>query len=340
MHKVKKLIDIDYQYNGNLFYSKNWIRVLIDEYNFDIKTVVHQEQPDDPILVFAELEDIFGKRIISLPFSDYTEPIIASESELYNVLNFLKEFYCNHTIIVKYHGTMDESQICGFENIRQAVCHRIDLDKNIELIWQSTNRAFKKGVKKAQSHDLFVNRYNVSDGINIFHQMLTDLRRKKLNILPQPKSFYMRMFYHFIRKEQGNLWVTYLKDKPIAAAILLHSGDAMFDKMGVSDSNYLEFRPNNILLWEIMKYGQSNNFRYLDMGLTPTANEGLMRFKKSLGASKTDINYYRYVPDDYDFQKEDYIKQMLSGVTSLLVKPEIPENIVHEAGELLYRYFA
>jgi len=340
VYKVIKQHDTNYHFNENLFYSENWLQVLTDEYDFDFKIVVSNDHLDDPKLVFAELNDIFGKRIISIPFSDYTEPMVNSESELYQVLTFLQKYYCDHTITIKYHGIIDESKIPNFVNIRKAVCHRVYLDKTIDMIWKETNRAFKKGVKKAKKNELYVKRYSFSDGIDIFHEMLTNLRRKKLNILPQPKSFYMRMFHHFISKEQGNLWITFLNNKPIAAAILLHSGEGMFDKMGVSDAKYLEYRPNNLLLWEIMKYGHSNSFKYLDMGLTPLANEGLMRFKKSLGARESEINYYRYVPDDYDIQKEANIKQMLSGVTSLFVKPEIPEKIVHEAGVLLYKYFA
>ena len=70
----------------------------------------------------------------------------------------------------------------------------------------------------------------------------------------------MLLWKHFIKQGQGNLWVAYYQDTPIATAFLLHDGDAMFDKMGVSDQEHLNVRPNNLLLWEIMKYGIENIF--------------------------------------------------------------------------------
>jgi len=340
MFKLINIKNFNYQFKGNLFYSKKWIEVLKGEYDFDFYVVVSSSQTEKPIFVFVQLADIFGKRILSLPFSDYTEPLVQTENELCEILNFLKESYKNHAITIKYHGIIDESKINDYKNIRQALCHRVFLDNNSDMIWQKTSRAFKKGVKKAKKHKLYVKKYNCSDGIAIFHQMLTDLRRNKLHILPQPKSYYMRMYDNFICQEKGNLWMTFMDNKPIAAAILLHSGEAMFDKMGVSDSKYLEYRPNNILLWEIMKYGQSNGFKYLDMGLTPSGNEGLMRFKDSLGGKKTPINYYRYLPLNYNYQQEEDMKNVLTKVTKLFVKSVVPDEIVQEAGSLLYQYFA
>ncbi len=339
MLKITDFNDFDYQAQGNLFYSRNWLDILLEEYEFDFKIVTDDIQPDNPLLIFAKINDIFGKRIISLPFCDYTEPLVESESELFSVLAFLEEKYPAYSATLKYHGAINDTKLKGYKNIRQAVCHRIPLTDNIDDIWNRTSRAFRKGTNKAERNGLRVQSYNLEEGIDIFHRMLTELRRNKFHILPQPKSFYLLFFKYFISNGHGNIWLTFSDDKPIAAALILHSGSGMFDKMGVSDQRHLDFRPNNLLLWEIIKHGQSQGFEYLDMGLSPAANTGLIRFKDSLGGIKTSINYYRRDPENYDIQQEEQIKKLLSSMTTLFVNSDVPDKVVQQAGKLLYRYF-
>ncbi|MBD1940408.1 GNAT family N-acetyltransferase [Microcoleus sp. FACHB-68] len=325
---------------NNLFYSREWISLITEEYGFNFKAVVKEDtHPEDSLLIFAEVDDIFGKRLVSLPFSDYTEPFALDDLEIVSILSFLKEKYYDWTITFKFHGQLEELEKINYTNIRQAVCHRVNLRGSVDELWNRTSHAFKKGVKKAQRNQVRVEIINTDKGIEMFHRLLTNLRRKKFHILPQPKSFYLSFIKNFINKGQGNVWVAFMDDKPIASALILNNGSALFDKMGVSDEEYLEFRPNNLLLWEIMKSGNQQAFEYLDMGLSQINYTGLIRFKDSMGGVQTPINYYRYTPECYDIEREGKIKNLLSGVTGLLVRPEIPDEVVQEAGNLLYKYF-
>jgi len=58
------------------------------------------------------------------------------------------------------------------------------------------------------------------------------------------------------------------------------------------DYNYQKYRPINYLLYEIIKWGQENGFKYLDLGVNQEesknnpmeVNQGLISFKSSMGA--------------------------------------------------------
>ncbi|MBW4682219.1 MAG: GNAT family N-acetyltransferase [Microcoleus vaginatus WJT46-NPBG5] len=326
---------------NNLFYSREWISLIKEEYGFNFKVIVKEDpHPEDSALIFAEVDDIFGKRIVSLPFSDYTEPLALEELQIVSILNFLKDKYHDWTITFKFHGQLEELEKIDYKNIRQAVCHRVNLIGSVDELWSRTSNAFKGAVKQAQKNELLRTEIiNTENGIEIFHQLLTNLRRKKFNVLPQPKSFCLRFLKHFIHKGQGNIWFAFMNDKPIASALILQKDSALFYKMAVSDEEYLKFRPNNFLLWEIIKSGNKQGFEYLDLGLSQINYTGLIRFKDSMGGVQTPINYYRYTPKGYDIEREGKIKNLLSGVTGLLIKPEIPDEVVQEAGNLLYKYF-
>jgi len=323
---------------ANLFTSRSWIDLLRQEYAFNFKALVEGDNRT-PILIFSEINDIFGDRIISIPFCDYTEPAVSRAEELPAIFEYLRGTYKDHTITIRLHGQINDAEKIGYKNIRTAVCHRIPLSGSMDEIWKKTNRAFRKGVNKAKAGNLYVERVNSEAGIDLFYRMLSRLRKNKFHILPQPKSFYRRMLDLFITKGQGNIWVAFLEGKPLAAAIVLHSSNALFDKMGVSDEDYLHLRPNNLLLFEIMAYGNSIGFDYLDMGLTQTDYTGLMRYKDSLGGVKTPINFYKYTPSGHDVRREKEIKDLLSRLTKIFVSIDMQEDVVQQVSGLLYKYF-
>jgi len=320
---------------NNLFYCDSWITVLRDCYAYPFKMVCDP----DLLLIFAEVHDVYGRRLISMPFSDYTEPPAADNAKLLDVLDFLKREYPQSTILLRLRQQRDDLTPIGFQCIRQALCHRIDLAAGPDAVWQKTDRHFKKGVRKAREDGVRVQTENSEEGVTIFYDMLTRLRRHKFKIIPQSKDFYATLFTQFVQQGLGNIWLAYHHDKPVASAFVLHCANAMFDKMGVSDQDHLDVRPNNLLLWEIISYGVEHRFEYLDMGLSQTDYEGLIRFKDSLGGQRSPINFYRYLPPDHDAVRDAELKKMFTEVTHFLVESDLPDAALQHASQFLYRYF-
>ncbi len=320
----------------NLFYNYKWLHVLSDCYGFNFKAVM--DSCDTPFMLFSIVEDIFGKRIISLPFSDYTELCSVPVDDIRQGLKSIQNAYPELPITVKLLGDYDFSQD-GFVKIRNAVCHRIPLVGDVDSIWQRSSHAFRKGVSKALRSGLTFEICNTDEGLDIFYKLLVELRREKYRILPQSKGFYSLVARHFCSSGEGYICVVRMSGKPIASAMVLRSGSMLFDKMGVSDLAFQEYRPNNLLLWEVMKLGQSIGATALDMGLTQVDNDGLIKFKDSLGGFRLPIAYHRFVPAGFDETREQAIKKLLKQVTDYIISSDLDNAGVAEAGTMLYKYF-
>nr|WP_279343286.1 GNAT family N-acetyltransferase [Fundidesulfovibrio terrae] len=223
--------------------------------------------------------------------------------------------------------------------MRRGDCHRIPLNATDEELWTRTSRAFRKGVNKALRSGLRVEEATSVDALQPFYRMLTDLRRQKFGILPQPVGYYEQLHSRFMNEGHGAVWLALLGDRPVAAACILEHGNSLYDKMGVSDTEYLDMRPNNLLLWEVMRRGRERGLEYLDMGLSPESNPGLIRFKEGLGGNATPVRYYRWLPQNHDSAQEAVLRETLSGLTAILTRPDVPESAVFAASNLLYRNF-
>lgn len=335
--RIEDLDSISYAEGGNLFSSRKWLDLLRAEYGFAFKAVM--DESSHPLMLFCEIGDLLGNRIISLPFCDYVEPMVQDNDTMLSVLELLKNAYNDSSITLRLHGQVEDVESLGYQGFKTAICHRVPLEGGSDAIWKNTDYAFKKGVNRARADGLRVEAVNSTEGIEVFYRMLYKLRKNKFQILPQARSFYMKMYESFVMAGDGNIWVTFHGDTPIAAAFVLHSGKAMFDKMGVSDEDYLKLRPNNILLYEIMKYGSARGLDYLDMGLSNADYAGLIRFKDSMGGIRTPINFYRYTPGSYDAGRERQARELLSKMTAIFVENEMTDAAIQQASGLLYRYF-
>lgn len=323
----------------NLFGSGDWLAVLHQEYNFTFKSVVEEIAGTERVVfLFSIVEDIYGARLLSLPFSDYYE--LSDPPELVtNAILFVRNSFPNLPFTVKPRACLDRLLTEGFTVVRKAFCHRVLLEGSIADLWARTSYAFKKGVKKAERNDVRFHIDNSEKGVDHFYGLLLKLRREKFQILPQPKSFYHALFQNFVRSGNGDICFAYHKDRPVAAAFILKSGNALYDKMGVSDLEYLELRPNNLLLWHVMQRGHAAGCEFLDMGLTQIDKEGLVRFKESMGGVATPIVYYRYQPDGYDVCTEQRIKALLNQMTKLWIDTATSNEQLEKAADSLYRYF-
>jgi hypothetical protein len=320
----------------NLFSCSKWLRVLSECYGFSFKAVLDSDGA--PLLFFSVVADIFGPRVISLPFSDYTDLGTAATEDIGSRLQFLRDAYPELPITLKLLGDHDFSGQ-GFVRIRDAVCHRIPLAGQIDDIWGRTSHAFRKGVAKATRSGLSFEVCSTEAGIDIFYQLLVELRRKKYRILPQSKDFYRLIFRHFCTAGAGYLGIVRKEGQPVAAALILRSGSTLFDKMGVSDLEFQEFRPNNLLLWEVMKLGNATGATALDMGLTQADHEGLISFKDSLGGSRIPVIYHRLLPRGFDESRERATKALLKQTTDFIIASNPDNDMLAEAGTMLYKYF-
>lgn len=321
---------------AQLALSYRWLNFLRSVYGFEFQVL--QAAGTGLCLPFAVIRDIYGPRLVAVPFTDYLEP--GGDSEILAVAAaHLIRTYPGHAITLRLNGSYPVLEQAGFGVIRSAYCHRLKFTGSADALWQATEHSFRKNVNKARHGGVTVAPMNDERGLEAFYAMLTRLRRTKFHALPQARRHYGELLAHFVASGAGNLWVAHLGTQPIAAAFVLHADGWLVDKMGVSDLDHLDLCPNNLLLWEVIKYGLGRRLNGLDMGLTPSNNAGLKRFKETLGCMPTPITFYRYTPPDYDHERENALRQMLSGVTAVLVRDDVPDAATQAGAEVLYRYF-
>jgi hypothetical protein len=122
--------------------------------------------------------------------------------------------------------------------------------------------------------------------------------------------------------------------RPIAASMFLHFRPRAIYKFGASDLSFQHLRPNNLVMWEAIRWYAGQGFDSLDFGRTSMANEGLRRFKLGFGTTERAITYVKYDFGSGSFVTDrDRVFGWFNGVFQLMPMP-----LSRILGGLLYRH--
>jgi len=328
------------QHVETLFYAYPWLRVLQQTYGYDFFTALDQDT--EQFWIFTEVDSLFGKKVMSLPFSDYTDIGEDRQGSSEALLQALQARYPDSPITLKTRrpASSDATRQLGAV-VRRAYFHRINTE-DISLARQNQSSSFQRGVKKAQRSNVKVELRRDELALRNFYSLYHQLRTHKFHSIPQPYAFFQNIFDLFVARDQGFILQAEHQEKVIASIIVLQHKEVLYYKFGCSSADALPYRPNNLIFEELIQYAHRQRFRAIDLGLSGVSKsyEGLVRFKESMGGSRHDITYFQRSPDSYDAAKEQSFKKLLSSLTQVIVSEELDVNTTDQFSNILYPYFA
>ena len=320
--------------NHSFFHSSNWARVLHESYGYRPLYFSQIENGKLNILVpFMEVKSIFtGKRGVSLPFSDYCEPILNKANIFQEVLDYVIQ-YGKKTgwKSLEIRDGNNFSKVTPIASYYYG--HTLELSKNTERIFSNFRDSAKRNIRKADNEGVKVDISNSLEAIRKFYRLNCATRRKH-GLPPQPYYFFKKVYEHIISQNHGFVALASYNKNDIAGAIYFHFGDRAIYKYGASDENYQNLRPNNLIMSEAIQWFSLNGYKSLSFGRTDPDNEGLRRFKKGWGTTESIIKYYKY-----DVVKGTFAhKSPQLTETQKKVFSKLPQFLLRATGSLLYKH--
>lgn len=176
----------------------------------------------------------------------------------------------------------------------------IDLEKNIDEIWmQDISTQNRNTIRKCMKNGLTVEiSENYDVFLEIYHQTMERVGAKNF-------YFFDKQYFREIKNNPHYLLMCTKKShETLAAAIFMQYGDYFHYHLSGSRKEFLKLAPNNILLWEAIKYAQMQGCKkmHLGGGLSDLAEDSLFRFKKkfSLGCKEFYIGKRVHNPKVYN----------------------------------------
>jgi CelD/BcsL family acetyltransferase involved in cellulose biosynthesis len=325
---------------AGVFNSPQWMRVLGDTYGFDVKAhvVVNGEGAPLAAVPFVPVDDARGRRIASLPFSDYCDPLVSDEAQWHALIDpILSErqpltMRCLHNEV----PLSDER----LPRVNKAKWHGIDLQRDLGEIWDSLHPSARRAYRKAEKSGVTFEAVRDEEGVRAFFNLHLGVRKYKYRLLAQPYAFFFNIWRHLIEPGRGVIMLGYYKGEPVSAIMFLEWKDTLYYKFNASNPDYLNYRPNDLLLWHGIEYGRERGLKHFDFGLSDWDQEGLLRYKRKYATEEKTISFLKHVPEDLPQNRQDmYLREILPRLTDLFTEETVPDDITASAGDVLYRLF-
>ena len=237
--------------------------------NFTARSIVHggplikNDDPDVLGFVLKEYNMIIKKKAIYSQFRNFWD--VLPENDVFQKYGFRFEDHLNYII---------------------------DLAVGEEVRWSLIHKSRKKKIKKAHKNDLYIETYysNIANKqIENGYKIISDVYRSK--------GLPIASIEYFIAAAKKNILALFVVKKDnvnIACRFALIYKDVIFGWYAGSYKSYYKLFPNDLLIWETLKWGIRNNYRYFDYGGAGEPNKpyGVRNFKAQMGGQL--VNYGRY----------------------------------------------
>jgi lipid II:glycine glycyltransferase (peptidoglycan interpeptide bridge formation enzyme) len=279
-----------------------------------------------------------SRRIVSLPFSDYCDPLVSSHQDWQDLFGELEThgmpvlLRCLHSRIVP-----DDPRLAV---TKQARWHGLRLGSDLEKVWSDLDKSWRGAIRKARREGVVVQTVDDETFLEEFAAMHLSVRKYKYRRLSQPQALFEAICRRFRAVRSWYPLVACHQGRVIAACVFLRWNDTLYYKFSASRAEELAVCPNNLLLWEGIQLAKNIGCRLLDLGLSDDDQLGLIRFKQRLGTEEREIRHLCYTPTGHRPEREMEVRRLLEQMTELFTEPTVPDEVTNRAGDMLYRYFA
>lgn len=325
---------------GSVFVSPNWLWVISDTYGFGVSALVALDDGGraEGGVAFSTVADPAGERLVSLPFSDYCDPLVTSQAQWDALAGVLIDR--GRPLDVRCLNSPYPPRDPRFSAKGAASWHGVELQEDADATWKRIRSNGRREVRRAQQRGVEVEPAEDVEGLRRFYELHLGVRKYKYRLLAQPYRFFENIWSRFIARGQGALLLARQEQRVIAGTLYLRWGDTLYYKFSASDPAYLDCRPNDLLVWEGLTYAHAHGCRRFDFGLSDSKQEGLLRFKRKFATEEGEIRSLRYQPPSWRSRGSPELREILDSLTPLLTSEAVPDPVTEEAGEILYALFA
>jgi len=170
----------------------------------------------------------------------------------------------------------------------------IDLTKNEDVLWSEIYSRRRSQINKSERQGVTIKIFNNENLVEESYKILLDVYRRAK--LPLPSINYFKAADKYLG-EKGVLkfFGAFFEEKLIGVMYLLCYKQRTYEWYIGSYIEFMKKHPNDLIIWEIFKWGQKNNYGIFDFGGAgkPGKEYGVREYKKKFGGET--VNFGRYM---------------------------------------------
>ncbi len=290
--------------NGNIFHTPEMYVVYLNTPKFSPLVLIATDKNDTVAgclmsVIQREYSGLFGEFttrsiIMGGPLTENNSTLIADA-----LLRKYNEIIKSKAIYSQFRNLFD---LTVFENVFVKNGYHfdehldifLDLTLSVADLEQNLHKERRRNIAKAEKEGLVFKQLNDLDEINAVIVLL----KKTYDRAKVPMS-YDELFVQSkkLLGEKVNFFGAYYDGIMIAGQVRLCYNDTVYAWYSGSDANYLNKRPNDFLLWNVILWSKEHKFKVFDFGGagTPNVPYGVRDYKLKFGGKLVEFGRYEIV---------------------------------------------
>ena len=178
--------------------SHGWLRALAATYGYRTMALT-SAPPGEPLsdgLVFCEVKSwITGSRLVSLPFSDHSEPLLNESNNSFDLTEWMRTECNRHKwkyIEIRPLSWKMHSE-CPLVASQSFWIHTLDLTPSLDQIFSDLDKnCVQRRIRRAEREELSYQRGCSEELLDDFYRLLMITRRRH-RLLPQPRVWFRNL---------------------------------------------------------------------------------------------------------------------------------------------------
>ena len=319
--------------SASVFHTADWLEALRRTYGYE-PVAFTISAPGGELrnsVVFCQIRSrITGRRLVSLPFSDHCQPLVETPAELEATLEFLQGS-AEKWKYIEMRPLADEalrSLGTRFNPSASFGIYKIDLRPDQQVIFNNFHEdCVQRKICKAEREQLTCEAGRSGTLLRKFYSLLL-LTRRRHQLPPQPLAWFRNLIECL--GEKLTIHVAFHNEAPVASIMTLLHKQTLVYKYGCSDAKFHNLGGMPFLFWKAIQQGKQAGTTEFDLGRCAEDEPGVALFKERLGASRTELNYYRYpISSPRSRLRMPWAQQIFA---------HMPDAVLTGAGRLLYKH--
>jgi hypothetical protein len=247
---------------------------------------------------------LLGKKIISQPFSEYGGllfcPALAAEKKIIIIEEFLKVM--EKILAIKEYRALEmrhpldflemealETETRGFKPRKLFWRSWLEI-KAPEHLWPKLDPKERNIIRKAQAYQL---KFEAIEDLESLREKFYPLylrTMKRLGSPPHPFIYFSGLWQQL--RPNLHVFIIIYRSRPVAALAVWAVGRTVHITDMVSDERFFFVKPNDLAIWEFLKWAYHRGFKIFDFG--PVRYRGQEIFKRKWLLTVDDY-YYVYL---------------------------------------------
>ncbi len=175
----------------------------------------------------------------------------------------------------------------GYQQHEDRFTHLLEIYPDYDLIWAVYNRHVRGAIRKAARTGVTVYDTNSISDLESFYEIYL-ATQKRLGETPKPLPFLKSL----LRSNISKLAIAKHSGLIIAGLLYLHFNRTVTLWVGASVPEFWEYRPNNALVHHIIRCACEGGYKWVDFGVSPPDNYGVITFKEAFRARRLNFSSY------------------------------------------------